>query len=409
MLLPPELRVSVDVGCSQHSVAIGLSNGELLEEFEIAHRPEGFNKFFERIERQQRRYPGQVSVAMEGYNGHARPLDTLVCERGWRLLNVNNLKLARFKQIFPAAAKSDRIDARRALELMQLGEHLPQAREALQEVYPPAPENAMLKRLTRRRRALVGEKSRVLARLQGDLRAVCPGLLDITTDAENLWFLNLLNHSEDLSKLAHLQEKTLLRIPAIGAKYAACIRQWQRQAHFSHETPYAGPMIVEDARRILDLRTKIKALEEQCAALAADSEIACLIDTLPGFALVCSSELAGEIGTLDRFAGEAGLAVYLGMANLDNSSGQRQGARAPGQVNKRAKAAMMIGVDRHRKQVPESQRYYDRKRAEGKTHNQAIRALGRHLCRVLYRMLRDHRPYQSRPEVNNEEPPMLAA
>jgi transposase len=409
MVLAPRLRISVDVGCSQHSVAVGLSNGELLEEFEIVHRPEGFSKFFERIERQHRRYPGEVSVAMEGYNGHARPLDTLVCERGWRLFNVNNLKLARFKQVFPAAAKSDRIDARRALQLMQLGEHLPQVREALQEVHPPAPQNAMLKRLTRRRRALVDEKSRVLARLQGDLRAVCPGLLDITHDAENLWFLNLLSHSDDLSKLARLQEATLLRIPAIGAKYAALVRQWQRQAHFSHETAYAGPMIVEDARRILELRVKIKALEGQCATLAGDSEIARLIDTLPGFALVCSSELAGEIGTLERFAGEASLAVYLGMANLDNSSGPRQGARAPGQVNKRAKAAMMTGVDRHRKQVPESQRYYEKKRAEGKTHNQAIRALGRHLCRVLYRMLKNARPYQSRSTATNAPPPEIAS
>ena len=168
-------------------------------------------------------------------------------------------------------------------------------------------------------------------------------------------------------------------------------------------------MIVEDARRILELRAKIKALEGQCATLAGDSEIARLIDTLPGFALVCSSELAGEIGTLERFAGEASLAVYLGMANLDNSSGQRQGARAPGQVNKRAKAAMMTGVDRHRKQVPESQRYYEKKRAEGKTHNQAVRALGRHLCRVLYRMLKNGRPYQSRSTATNAPPPEIAS
>ncbi len=37
-----EIRVSVDVGSRRHSVAIGLSNGEVLEEFEIAHRVEGF-------------------------------------------------------------------------------------------------------------------------------------------------------------------------------------------------------------------------------------------------------------------------------------------------------------------------------------------------------------------------------
>lgn len=346
---------------------------------------------------------------MEGDNGHARPLDTRVCERGGRRLNVNHLKLARFKQVFPAAAKNDRIDARRAWELMQLGEHLTPAREVLQEVHLPAPENALLKRLTRRRRALVDEKTRVLARLQGDLRAVCPGRLDITHDAENLWFLNLLSHGDDLSQLARLQEKTRLRIPAVGAKYAALIRRWPPQAHFSHETPYAGPLIIEDARRILERRAQIQALETQCAALAAASEIARLIDTLPGFARVCSSERAGAIGTLERFPGEASLAVYLGLANRDNSSGPRQGARAPGPVNQRAKAARMTGVDRHRQPVPESQRYDEKKRAEGKTHHPAIRALGRPLCRVLYRLLKDGRPDPWRPEADHREPVSPAA
>ena len=46
------------------------------------------------------------AVAMEGYGGYARPLDGRVLMRGWRLYNVNNLKLARFKEIFPAPAMS---------------------------------------------------------------------------------------------------------------------------------------------------------------------------------------------------------------------------------------------------------------------------------------------------------------
>jgi len=41
-----EIRVSVDVGYRRHSVAIGLPSGEVLEEFEIAHRPEGLRSFF---------------------------------------------------------------------------------------------------------------------------------------------------------------------------------------------------------------------------------------------------------------------------------------------------------------------------------------------------------------------------
>ena len=62
---------------------------------------------------------------------------------------------------------------------------------------------------------------------------------------------------------------------------------------------------------------------------------------------------------------------------------------------------MMIGVDRHRKYVPESQRYYEKKRSEGKKHNQAIRALGRHLSRIIYKMLKEERDYEIRPEKRN--------
>jgi hypothetical protein len=120
-------------------VAIGLPNGEVLEEFEIAHRPEGFQEFFTRIEKHRKERDCGVAVAMEGYNGYARPLDSLVRSWGYRLYNINNLKLARFKEIFPGAAKKDRIDARKGLELFQLSDHLPLAKEVLQEVIGERP------------------------------------------------------------------------------------------------------------------------------------------------------------------------------------------------------------------------------------------------------------------------------
>jgi hypothetical protein len=91
-----DIRVSVDVGCHRHSVAIGLPSGQVLDEFDMEHRPEGVELFFNRIDSYQHRYGGAVSVAMEGYNGWARPLDTLVRSHGYRLFNINNLKLARF-------------------------------------------------------------------------------------------------------------------------------------------------------------------------------------------------------------------------------------------------------------------------------------------------------------------------
>ena len=396
-----ELRVSVDVGYRRHSVAIGLPSGEVLEEFEIEHRLEGFQDFFSRIEKHNPKQGYSVAVAMEGYNGWARPLDGMVRQRGYRLYNINNLKLARFKEIFPGSAKSDRIDARKGLELFQLRDHLPLAKEVLQEVSGTPKENEVLKRLTRRRRRLVNERVRVVNNLQADLQAVCPGLLEITSEASNQWFLNFLLSADTLPQLARLRKASLLKIPAVGRKYASLIEDWQKRAHFGAEVQWVSEMIQEDAQRCLDLEEKIKALETKIEQVAKDSKIAKILISLPGFGPVCTSELAGEIGTIERFGKEGSLALYLGMSTLDNSSGKYQGTKAPKHVNTRAKVAMMTVIDRHRKYVPESQKYYEKKRGEGKKHNQAIRALGRHLCRIIYKMLKEERQYEIRPRKGN--------
>lgn len=391
--VPLELRVGVDVGCHSHNIAIGLSTGEILEEFSIKHEPEGFRQFFSCIEKHEKKHSVPVSVAMEGYNGYARPLDTLVRARDYRLFNINNLKLARFKEIFPGAAKTDEIDARKALELFQLRDYLPVAKDVLQEVRATPKENEILKRLSRRRRRLVNERVRVLNNFQADLQSVCPGLLEITGDAGNLWFLRFITSTDYLPKLAKVREATIRKVPGIGAKYTAVIVKWQTRAEFSREVEWVSDMVLEDAGRILELHESIETLDSRMAEIASTSEIARNLSTIPGFGATTIAELAGEIGTIDRFKDEGSLALYMGMTNLDNSSGKKKGSKPPMQVNERAKAAMMIAVDRHRKQVLQSQNYYEKKRTEGKKHNQAIRALGRHLCRIIFKMLKKQRQY----------------
>lgn len=391
-----ELQVAVDVGARTHRVAVGDDSGRLLEEFDLEHTAAGLAGFFTRIERLRTSRSAPVAVAMEGFNGWARPLDRQVLDHGWRLYNVNNLKLARYKEIFPAPAKTDAIDARRILELFRLRTHLPVAREVLQEIVAATEEAERLKRLTRRRRQLVNEKVRVINRMQSDLQAVCPDLLAITADAENLWFLSLLGAREDIRKLAALRQSSLRALEGVGRAYCAKIQAWQRQALFSHEAEWAGPMIVADARRLLALKGEIAALDRLIEPLTEACETARRVRTIPGFGPTCSGELAGEIGAIERFATEASLALYLGMATLDRSSGTHTGSKRPRQVNTRAKAAMMIAVARHMEQVPSSRAYYDKKRAQGKAHNQAVRALGRQLVRVIWSMLKHQRDYEVR-------------
>jgi len=68
------------------------------------------------------------------------------------LYNVNNLKLARYKEVFPGAATTDPIDTRKILELFRLKDQLPLAKDAIQEVVSTPSDYEALKEIPRRER-----------------------------------------------------------------------------------------------------------------------------------------------------------------------------------------------------------------------------------------------------------------
>jgi transposase len=310
------------------------------------------------------------------------------------LYAINNLKFARFKEIFPAPAKTDAIDAKRMLELMRLRDQVPMAAAVLQEVAAVDTLHLKLKSLTRRRKQLVFERMKISQRMQAELHGAAPGLLAITGQADNLWFLNFLTCRPSFAKLKTVRHASLRQIAGIGATYAAKIAAWQHTASFATSIAWVGPMIQTDAKRMLELRLSILALEDEIAVLTEQSPMAQRLISMPGFGVTTASEVASEIGNVARFRNEASLAIYLGVAPLDRSSGKRVSAKLPRQINPRARDAMLIVTIHHMAAVASSRAYYDRKRQQGKTHMQATRALARHLVRVLFSMLKQNRNYR---------------
>ena len=90
----------------------------------------------------------------------------MVKAKGYSLLNVNNLKLARFKEIFAAPAKTDSIDAQQIVTLMMMAPFMEQVKESFQRVPVIGEIEMQLKRISRRRRQLVNEKVILLNRMQ---------------------------------------------------------------------------------------------------------------------------------------------------------------------------------------------------------------------------------------------------
>ena len=87
-------------------------------------------------------------------------------KKGYTLYNINNLKLARFKELFSGPAKTDVIDARKIVEFMRVAPSFQEQRRAITEIKPGNMVNQILKLLTRRRRQLVNEKVSIQNRMQ---------------------------------------------------------------------------------------------------------------------------------------------------------------------------------------------------------------------------------------------------
>ncbi|MFE5908162.1 transposase, partial [Streptomyces wedmorensis] len=93
-------------------------------------------------------------------------------------------------------------------------------------------------------------------------------------------------------------------------------------------------------------------------------------------------------GTADRLAG------FGGVAPVPRDSGN---LRRPRRYNRRLQRVFYISALFSIRHCEDSRRFYERKRAEGKRHIQAVLALARRRVNVLWALLRDGRTYEPLP------------
>lgn len=108
---------------------------------------------------------------------------------------------------------------------------------------------------------------------------------------------------------------------------------------------------------------------------------------LPGVGVVTAAKLIAETGDPARFRSPDAFAMLAGVAPIPASSGQTHHLRLNRGGNRQLNRALYSIALAQARHHPPAKAYIARKRAEGKTWREAIRALKRHLARVVYRIL----------------------
>jgi transposase len=141
--------------------------------------------------------------------------------------------------------------------------------------------------------------------------------------------------------------------------------------------------LLGDLKRIDEQRRETK--RHMSLAVAASGTT---VTDVYGVGPFVACAVKGHVGDISRFASRAAFAAYNGTAPVEVSSGEKKIYRLSRRGNRRLNHAIhMAAITQIRFPGTPGRAYYERKRAEGKTGKEAIRALKRRISDVIYASL----------------------
>lgn len=163
------------------------------------------------------------------------------------------------------------------------------------------------------------------------------------------------------------------------------VTRWQ-----SYQTTSTDRLAQVRADRIRHRATQLGVLLDEIDSLgnqiaAAAPAVAAPLTTIVGVGWLTAGMLAGYLGPGQRFASDAQLAAYAGVAPLEVSSAGRVRHRLNRQGHRQLNAILHRIARSQLRWSPEAQAYLARRRAAGKTDADGLRALKRHIARRVFR------------------------
>lgn len=177
--------------------------------------------------------------------------------------------------------------------------------------------------------------------------------------------------------------------PRAGAGWAAEVFEALGQQSVTVAgTDAAGLVLRQLATQLAQLRSARDEVFEQVEELVAAHPLHDLLTSMPAVGVRTTARIITEVIGKD-FETAGHLASYAGLTPVTWRSGTSiRGDHPSRKGNKVLKRALFLSAFAALK-YPDSRAYYDRKIAEKKRHNQALIALARRRCDVLFAMLRD--------------------
>ena len=339
--------------------------------------------------------PADVVVGIETDRG---PWVAALVAAGYTVYAVNPLQVARYRERHGVSgAKSDPGDAHTLAELVRLdrAHHRPVAGDSALAEH--------LKVLARTHQGLIWSRQRQTNMLRSMLREFYPGALAAFEDLAGRDAMAVLAAapSPELGRaLTRARIATLLRragrqrnIEATAGRIQDALRTPQLPARPGVVDAYAAS-VAALVTVITTLAAQVEVLRGQVEAGFGRHPDAEIYRSQPGLGAVLGARVLSEFGDdAHRYADAKARKNYSGMSPITRASGTKRVVLARFTRNRRLADALYQQAFAALSTSPGARAYYDRHRARGATHHQALRTLANRLVGILHGCLRHRAPY----------------
>jgi transposase len=331
--------VGIDPHKQTHTaIAVSGATGAVLAELTVKARTPGF----ERLVEWARELDRERLFAVEDGRHVSGHLERHLIARGEDGVRVPPRLMGESRRADRVRGKSDPIDATAVARAALAHPDLPRATLA-------GPERE-IGLLVAHRESLVRERTDRICKLRWLLHDIDPDLAPP---------LRTLNRFRTLDRL----------MGTLGAlEPSVCVR-----------------ICLELVGRCREITVRAKELEREIDALIKATALMLL--EIPGCGSLTAAKIVAETAQVSRFPTEGHFARYAGTAPVPASSGATHRHRFNRRGNRQLNAALhRIAVTQLRIHQP-AKDYVSRKRSEGMSKTEAIRALKRHLSRVVFKTM----------------------
>ena len=380
------IYVGIDIAKLNHFAAAISSDGEILiEPFKFTNDYDGFYLLLSKLAPLDQ---NSIIIGLESTAHYGDNLVRFLISKGFKVCVLNPIQTSSMRKNNVRKTKTDKVDTFVIAKALMM-------QDSLRFMTLDDLDYIELKELGRFRQKLVKQRTRLKIQLTSYVDQVFPEL--------QYFFKSGLHQNSVYALLKEASTPTA--IASVHMTHLAHLLEVASHGHFGKEKARELRVLAQKSVGVNDssLSIQITHTIEQIELL--DSQlfhtelemanlVTCLhsvIMTIPGIGFINGGMILGEIGDIHRFSEPKKLLAFAGLDPSVHQSGNFQAQRT--RMSKRGSRVLRYALINAAHNVVKNnatfKAYYDAKRAEGRTHYNALGHCAGKLVRVIWKMLTD--------------------